>query len=367
MKIQFSSLITFMFLLLLSTVSAQDSEWPKMDKSPMQLSYYPADVAWRNYLQDDDRTMSPKVKVSYSAPAMKERKIMGALVPYGKEWRMGANEATEVTFYQAVEIGGQIIPRGRYTMSADVNENSWTVHFSTQRHIWGNEGRDMSKTIASVKANTSNTAETRESLAIGFKEFDDHTAHMLIEWEDTRVAIPIMFNTASFPDDDVSPGDMLHYPENSAYVNYLKPEEVEAAAPKVKVSYSRPQKKGRNIFGELLKYGEVWRVGANESTEITFYQNVMIGDKSIRAGSYNLYAIVNKAEWTFILNTDMPAWGPANRDETKDVATISVPVTQGKQDLEALSMRFKKVDADNVHLIVGWDKTRAALPIKFAK
>jgi len=365
MKIQFTFLLVCSFLMMLITAQAQESKWPKMDKSPMQFSYYPAEVAWRNYLQDDQRTMSPKIKVSYSAPAMKERKIMGTLVPYGKEWRMGANEATEVTFYQDVEIGDEILQAGRYTMSADVNENDWTIHFSTQRHIWGNDNRDKSKTVASVKVNISKTKSTRESLAIGFREIDDHTAHMLIEWENTSAAFPIKFNVASFPDEDVSPGDMVHYPDNSAYVNYLKPEELDAAAPKVKVTYARPQMKGRKIFGELLKYGNVWRVGANESTEITFFQDVMIGKESIRAGSYNLYAIVNESEWTFILNTDRPAWGSANRDETKDVAIINVPVTQGKETLEALSMMFKEIDANNVHLVVGWDTTRAALPIQF--
>ncbi len=363
MKIQISIILMSSFFLLFSTVNAQESEWPKMDKSPMQFSYYPSNVAWRNYLSDEERNMTPKIKVSYSAPAKNERKIMGDLVPYGQEWRMGANEATEVTFYQSVAIGDGTLPAGRYTMSADVNEKSWTVHFSTERHIWGNDNRDKSKTAASIKVNTSKTAKTRESLAIGFKEIDDHTAHMIIEWEDTGVAIPIAFNVASFPQDDVSPGDMIHYPENSGYRNYIKAEEMDASQPMIKVAYARPQMKGRKIFGELLKYGEIWRLGANESSEITFFQNVMIGDQEVRSGTYNLYAIVNASEWTFILNTDRPAWGTANRDESKDIASISVPVTQEKESLEALSMRFKKIDDKKVHLEVGWDKTRAALPI----
>ncbi len=365
MKLIAITLSCCFYLLLSTSVSAQESEWPEMDKSPLQHSYYPSDAAWRNYLQGDDRNINPKIKVTYSAPAVKERKIMGTLVPYGQEWRVGANEATEVIFYQSVEVGGTVISPGTYTMTADVNEDHWNVHFSTERHIWGNENRDKSKTVASAKAMTAKTHKTREYLAIGFKEIDANTVHLLIEWEDTSIAVPVHFNVPSFPSFDASPGDMVHYPDNSRFTNYLKPEQLDAAKPKVTVSYGRPQMKGRKIFGELLKYGETWRVGANESTEVTFFQDVMIGDQEIRAGKYNLYAVVNEAEWTFILNTDMPAWGAAHRDETKDIATFSAPVTQGKQSLEALSMRFKEVDADHVHLIVGWDKTRAALPIQF--
>jgi hypothetical protein len=365
MKFFLSILITLSFLLNTDKSIAQDVKWPDLDKSPMQFSYFPAKAAWRNYLQGDDRNIRPKVKVTYSSPAKKERIIFGTLVPYGKEWRLGANEATEITFYQAVEIGGVTLNPGYYTMSATVNSDHWLVNFSTERHIWGNDNRDQDATVASIKVMTNATKESREHFAIGFKEIDDYTTHMIIEWDMTNVAIPISFNVTSFPGEDVSPGDMAHYPDNSRFTNYLKAEELEAAKPKVRVSYSRPQMKERKIFGELLKFGEVWRVGANESTEVTFFENVMIGDTEVRAGRYNLYAIVDLAEWTFILNNDMPAWGAANRDEEKDVAKITVPVTSDVKSLEALTITFKKQDEKHVDMLIGWDYTRAALPIKF--
>jgi hypothetical protein len=362
---KYSLILLFFVACLFNTNDSfsQKSEWPELDKSPQQFAYYPAKAAWRNYLKGDDRNMSPQVRVSYASPAKKERVVFGTLVPYGQEWRLGANEATEVLFYQAVEVGGVTLGPGFYTLSALVERDHWIVNFSTQRHIWGNENRDQEATVASVKVMTNKSKEMRENFAIGFKEIDENTVHMLMEWENTNVAIPIAFNVASFPGTDVSPGDIAHYPDNSRFSNYLKPEELESATPKVQIAYGRPQMKGRKVFGELLKYGEVWRVGANESTEVTFFQNVMIGDKELRAGRYNLYAVVNQTEWTFIFNTDMPAWGSANRDEEKDVASITVPVSQESEVLEALSIRFKEIDAKTVHMIVGWDKTRAALPI----
>lgn len=357
--------IIFTFLIQSEVSHAQKSEWPELDKSPMQFAYFPANAAWRNYLEGADRNTQPKIRVRYSAPAVTKRKIIGDLVPFGQEWRIGANEATEVTFYQDVEIAGGVLEAGYYTMSAVVNEDSWTVNFSTQRHIWGNENRDQSKTAASVKVMTKTLDSPRERMAIGFKELDEHYVHMLIEWENTSVAIPLAFNVSNFPDDDVSPGDMVHYPDNSRFQNYLKPEELASAKPKIQLTYGRPQMNGRKIFGELIPYGEVWRVGANESTELTLYQNANVGGTEVRPGRYNVYAEVNEKEWTFILNTDMPAWGSYNRDESKDAASITVPVSMGANSLEALSMIFKEKDANTVELIVGWDKTRVALPFSF--
>lgn len=360
------TLITACFFLMSApSVQAQAVEWPELDKSPMQFSYFPSNLAFRNYLDGDDRTATPKVRVSYSAPAKNDRKIFGELVPFGQEWRLGANEATEVVFYQPVDIGGTTLRAGFYTMSATVNQDHWMVHFSTERFIWGNANRDQSATVASIKGMTSPTKSTRERFAIGFKEIDDNTVHMIMEWDDTSVAIPIAFNVSSFPGDDASPGDAAHYPNRSRALNYVDAADKDANKPKVRVNYGRPQKKGRVIFGDLLKYGEVWRVGANESTELSFFEPVMIGDTELRAGRYNLYAEVNENEWTFILNTDMPAWGPPNRDESKDVAKVTVPVTKDSKSLEALSIVFQEKGAKAVDMLVGWDTTRAALPIKF--
>ncbi len=361
----------FPFLLLLSCVGYQDlnaqeeSKWPKLDKSPLQFSYYPANAAWRNYLQGEDRTKRPKIKVSYSAPAVKGREIFGDLIPYGKEWRLGANEATEVIFYQDAEINGKTIGRGTYTMFATVNEKSWTIHFSSERGIWGGENRDLSKDVARIEVPTIVSNSLREHLAIGFREIDDHLVHMVISWYDTSVNVPIAFNVVSFPDEDVSPADLVQYPDNSRFRNYLKPEELEAAQAKVKITYGRPQKNGRDIFGALVAYDKVWRLGANESTEISLYQDVKIGGESVKSGRYNLYAIPTAENWTIIFNTDMPAWGAANRDEEKDAYKFVIPVTQDSEVLEALSIRFEELEANKVNVLFGWDTTRATMTIDF--
>jgi len=357
-------LVSFLFATP-NLLAQEESKWPKLDKSPLQFSYYPANAAWRNYLQGDDRTQRAKIKVTYSSPAVAGRTIFGDLVPFGKEWRLGANEATEVIFYQDVEIDGKTVSRGVYTMFATVNEKSWTINFSSESGIWGGEKRDVSKDVARIEVPTVVSNSLRENMAIGFREIDDHLVHMIIAWDDTSVNIPIAFNVVSFPDEDVSPADLVQYPDNSRFRNYLKPEELEAANAKVRITYGRPMKNGRDIFGGLVKYDQVWRLGANESTEISLYQDTKIGGETIKSGRYNLYAIPTAANWTIIFNTDMPAWGAANRDEEKDAYKVVIPVTQDAEVLEALSIRFEEIDANNVNLIFGWDTTRATMKLSY--
>ncbi len=132
------------------------------------------------------------------------------------------------------------------------------------------------------------------------------------------------------------------------------------AKPEIKVVYSRPQKKGREIFGNLVKYDKVWRTGADEATEIKFFIDVKMGDKTVKAGTYSLYSIPGEKEWTIILSTDLDSWGAYSYDEGKDVARIKVPSASGDA-LEVFSIAFKKVDK-GYHMVMGWDKTRVEVP-----
>ena len=347
-------------------VAAQDDKprFPDVDKSVYDRVYFPEEVAYRNYLSEDKRNMSPKIKLDYSRPMKNDRVVFGTLVPYGAEWRLGANEATEITFYDPVGIGDGTLSAGTYTLSALVNQDHWVVNFSTERSIWGNANRDQSKTAASLKVMTETAADPQEALSMTFQEVDDRTVNLVIQWDKTRVSVPIKMNPVTFSGADASPMDMSHYPDNSRFQNYLDADKKEAAAPKIKVSYGRPHKKGRVVFGELLKNREVWRIGANESTEIVFYNNVKIGDTEIRRGRYSMFAkLTSDTSWDIIFSSDMPTWGAANRDESKDVATVSIPVTKESEVVETLSIIFEEQSADLVNLVIAWDQTRATMPI----
>ena len=349
-----------------SLFSQEKSKWPKVDASVLDVEYYPANVAWRNYLKGDDRTKSPKVKIVYSRTLKKDRDIFGALVPFDKEWRLGANEATEITFYQSVDIGGTAVNPGTYTVFATPSGEKWTINLSSQRGIWGGANRDVSKNVASIMVPVSKTSSSREALSMTFREMDDLTAHLVIEWDDTMVEMPIGFNPAVFSDLDVSPLDMASYPRSSAFRNYRKEGEADTPA-KIQVVYSRPYKKDREVFGGLIKTGDIWRIGANQSTEVTFFEDVMIKDLELKRGKYVIYADIKEGSWDIIFSKDYPSWGAANRDEAKDVGRVNVTLSSDSEVLENMSIIFEEKRTDLVHMVIGWDTTRAEIPIAFKK
>ena len=168
-----------------------------------------------------------------------------------------------------------------------------------------------------------------------------------------------------FPDLDKSPMDMAYYPQRAAFRNFAKTDaEREAGQPIMRVIYSRPQKKDRVVFGELIKYGEMWRIGANEATEITFFQDVKVGDQPIKAGRYTMYAMVNESEWTIYFSLDLDGWGHyAFKAEDSSVAEITVPVSKTKEPVEALGLFFEDSE-DGAHLVIGWDDVAVRVPIQ---
>lgn len=135
-------------------------------------------------------------------------------------------------------------------------------------------------------------------------------------------------------------------------------------SPEIKVVYSRPQKKGRAIFGELVSYDKVWRTGADEATEIKFFKTTKLGKASIPAGTYSLFTIPGEKEWTVIISSMTDVWGAYSYDQSKDVARIKITPATASEELEAFSIAFKKVDA-GYHMVLGWDTTLVAVPFTF--
>ncbi len=164
---------------------------------------------------------------------------------------------------------------------------------------------------------------------------------------------------SKLPEVDKSPMDISYYPANYPI---LKIQNKITEPPAMRVVYSRPLKQGRKIFGELVEYGKLWRLGANEATEIEFYKDVKIKDKKISKGRYTLYAIVNEGSWTIIINRDTDVWGAFKYDSKKDVARIDVPVEKTEEIVEALAMVFEK-STNAVNLVIAWEQVKVTLPI----
>ncbi|MBT8220753.1 MAG: DUF2911 domain-containing protein, partial [Bacteroidia bacterium] len=238
---------------------------------------------------------------------------------------------------------------------------------STERFIAGVANRDISKDVVAISIPTSMTAEVREAFTIGFQKVDEGHVNMIFEWDRTKAVMPINLNPASMAGSDVSPMDLAQYPNSSRFRNLQDPEDLDKAVAKIRVIYSRPQMKGREIFGGLVKYGEVWRLGANQTTELTFFEDVMIGDTKIRAGKYGLFAKVNKDNWEFIVHKNVQSWGNANHDDKDNVVKITVPSESTPETVEALAIVLQEKGSEEVELVVGWENTMARLPIKLMK
>ncbi|WNJ18889.1 DUF2911 domain-containing protein [Pontibacter sp. G13] len=133
--------------------------------------------------------------------------------------------------------------------------------------------------------------------------------------------------------------------------------------PMAKVVYSRPAKNGRTIFGELVPFGDVWRTGANEATEITFMSDAKFGGKDVKAGSYSLFTIPGKDSWTIILSNQTNVWGAYNYDESKDALRVEVPVAKTDMTVENFSIMFTD-RAKKSNLVLAWDDTMVKIPVE---
>ena len=133
---------------------------------------------------------------------------------------------------------------------------------------------------------------------------------------------------------------------------------------KISVDYGRPGVKGRKVFGELVPFGKVWRAGANSATKVTFEQNVEVGGKEVKAGSYALFVIPMEKEWKVMLNKDANQWGAYAYDEKLNVAEFTVPVQKLADKQEWFEIAVNPVDIHSAEMLIKWDMTKVAISIK---
>jgi len=160
---------------------------------------------------------------------------------------------------------------------------------------------------------------------------------------------------------DKSPMDVSYCPPNYPI---LKMNGKATEQPIARLLYSRPQKNGREIFGGIVIQGELWRLGANEATEIEFFRNVKVAGKMLLKGRYTMYAITNGDSWTVIFNTDRDIWGLAHNPK-KDVLKIEAKVQNTESVTEAFTMYFEPVKANNYQFVIAWDKSKASFPFSY--
>ena len=124
----------------------------------------------------------------------------------------------------------------------------------------------------------------------------------------------------------------------------------------VTLEYSRPSMRGREVFGNLVPYSKLWRTGANKNTIITFSNNVTIGGKEVKAGSYAVFTKPGENTWEVIFYADTNNWGtPRAWDESKVAATINAEVVKMPMKIETFTMTFDDLTSNSAVLGILWE------------
>lgn len=131
-----------------------------------------------------------EVAIHYGRPSMRGRKIFGGLVPYDQWWRTGANDATSFTTSVNLNIGGTNVPAGKYTLYTMPSQGTWKLIINKQTGQWGTE-YNQDQDLARVNMQKSSTPQPVEQFTISFNKTGDNSADLVMEWENTRVSVPV--------------------------------------------------------------------------------------------------------------------------------------------------------------------------------
>jgi tetratricopeptide (TPR) repeat protein len=132
----------------------------------------------------------------------------------------------------------------------------------------------------------------------------------------------------------------------------------------IEVEYSRPSRRDRTIFGELLPYDKMWRTGANKNTTISFSTSAEINGKKVEEGVYAIFIKPIQDAWMIYLYADTDNWGvPEQWDEDKVVGSYKVKVEKTHSVIETFTIQFENITTTSTDLVFSWEKTKVVLPI----
>lgn len=172
-------------------------------------------------------------------------------------------------------------------------------------------------------------------------------------------SLSTLVHSQDFRGTDKSPMDVAYLPDNFAHDRKVGEEAI------AKAYYSRPNKADRVVFGGIVPYGKVWRVGANEAVEFKAFKGLTVGGEKLKAGTYSLFAIPGETEWTIIVNSDLDYWGAFKYDESKDVIRFKVKSHSLPKVVEVFSIKFEDQGNNTAVMRMGWEQTMVEIPVKY--
>ena len=282
------------------------------------------------------------ISVNYSRPSMRGRKIMGELVPWNKVWRTGANLATHLHTSFDMVLGGVPVPRGTYTLWTLPAPAGWKIILNKQTGQWGTN-YDARQDLARFDARVETVAAPVDTFIIALQATGKTSGIMKLMWENTVVSTVFEKNDKIRP---ISPMDSS---------------ETRFRGKHIKIKYSRPFMRGREIWGVVVPYASVWRTGANLTTTLTTDADLRVGQASLPAGTYTLYSLPKESKFTLIISKK-PAGFPAY-DPAMDAAQIDLAMTKSTTPIDPFRIWFDATKKGTM-LRLGWARRVYSVPVR---
>jgi hypothetical protein len=284
-------------------------------------------------------------KIDYSRPGVKGREIWGKLVPYNEVWRAGANDATTVSFSTDVTINGQKLAAGTYSFFVLPTATEWTFIFNSEPKQWGAFNHQKEKDVLrlSVKPEAS---PHQEWMSYNFEDLTGNTCRFLLRWE--KIAAGVIIEGQASKEARPSPAASVFQ---------------SVSVTDISVEYSRPGVKGREIWGKLVPFGEVWRAGANEATTVSFSDDVLVNGQKLPAGTYSFFVLPTAKDWTFIFNSEPKQWGAYSYKKEKDVLKLTVTPEAGAAQ-EYLSYAADPIKNNSALFTLAWEKMKGSVKVE---
>jgi hypothetical protein len=295
-----------------------------------------------------------RVTIVYGRPYTKDpktgqpRAIWGSLVPWDKAYRLGADEATLLVLQKAAVLGNTLMPAGAYTLYLIPSETGVSkLAISTDIGKWG-VPVDEKHDLARVEVKKEALDPPIDQLTISVEKDATGGGLLKIRWEGTQFSVPVK-----------TPAPQVEFPQASPPATLKQ----RIGITDIEVSYSRPSARSRVMLGGNNPYGEVWRTGANSATRITFSTPVTIQGAPLGAGTYELFSIPGKEEWTVIFQKPLGQWGAYAYDPKNDLLRVTAKPSALSEPVETFTIEFNDFSGGSATLNLLWETTRVPLKV----